>query len=169
MKNESFKSIEIDTPLGFMIAISDENALYLLDFIDRRGLDSSYERLGKKAPIVSGLTVPLISIQSELKSYFKGELNSFHTPLFPIGSSFQNEVWQELLRIPMGQTRSYSDIAKAIGKPSACRAVAQANRSNRLSLVIPCHRVINKNEEIGGYNGGIHRKNWLLNHEKCRF
>lgn len=156
-----------DTPLGPMIAIADEEALYLLEFVDRRGLEREVERLRKKTKraIIPGCTRPIQSIEKELGRYFEGKLTEFKTPLCLLGSLFQNSVWEELQKIPFGETCSYSHIAKAIGKPAACRAVAQANGSNCIAIVIPCHRVINTNGELGGYGGGKKRKEWLINHE----
>ena len=98
--------------------------------------------------------------------YYAGTLKEFKTPLHLLGSPFQQEVWAELRRIPPGETRSYSDIATAMNRPSSQRAVANANGANQLAIVIPCHRVIQANGEIGGYGGGVSRKQWLLNHEK---
>lgn len=83
-----------------------------------------------------------------------------------IGSSFQMRVWEELEKIPFGQTRSYQEIATAIGRPTACRAVARANSTNQLAIIIPCHRVINSSGALGGYAGGLSRKQWMLKHEQ---
>ncbi len=158
----------LDTQLGPMIAIADEAALYLLEFVDRRGLEREIERLRwkMKSAIIPGTTQPIQSIESELKAYFEGRLSEFKTPLFLMGSPFQRCVWEELQKIPSGETRSYSDVAITMGKPSAFRAVAQANGANQLAIIIPCHRVININGELGGYGGGLMRKKWLINHEK---
>ena len=158
----------IDTPLGPMIAIADEQALYLLEFVDRRGLEREIERLIKKtrSAIIPGQTPPIISIENELHQYFAGNLKEFRTPLFLLGSPFQKQVWEELVKIPVGQTRSYAETALSMGRPTACRAVAQANGANQLAVIIPCHRVINSSGEIGGYGGGVERKKWLLDHEK---
>ena len=90
----------------------------------------------------------------------------FNTPIVMLGSDFQKSVWHELIKIPPGETRSYTDIAKRIKQPSACRAVARANGANQLAVIIPCHRVINSDGELGGYGGGLTRKAWLINHEK---
>jgi AraC family transcriptional regulator of adaptative response/methylated-DNA-[protein]-cysteine methyltransferase len=106
------------------------------------------------------------SIENELTLYFNGKLNKFATTLFFLGLPFQKRVWEELQKIPYGETRSYSDLAKAVKKPTAFRAVAQANGANQFAIIIPCHRVINKNGDLGGYGGGIVRKEWLINHEK---
>lgn len=162
------KASWIDTHLGPMIAIANEKALYLLEFVDRRGLELEVERLRKrtKTPIIPGVTPPIRSIEKELHMYFAGDLSKFTTPIQRMGSPFQNIVWDELLKIPVGETRSYADIAKAIGRPTAYRAVAQANGANQLALMIPCHRVISSDGTLGGYAGGLSRKEWLLNHEK---
>jgi len=151
-----------------MVAIADDHALYLLEFVDRRGLEREVERLRQKtkSAIIPGQTPPIYSIESELSQYFDGKLKKFKTPLFFLGSPFQRQVWEELKKIPYGETRSYADTAKAIGKPTAFRAVANANGANQLAIVIPCHRVINTDGGLGGYGGGITRKEWLVNHEK---
>ncbi len=170
-KSENHKVLKacwIDTPLGPMVAIADDTALYLLEFVDRRGLEKEIERLRKrtKLPIIPGKSNPLTQIEKELEGYFSGITQEFTTPLFPIGSPFQKKVWEELQKIPRGETKSYAEIAKAIGKPSAFRAVALANGANQIAIVIPCHRVINSNGNLGGYGGGIKRKEWLLQHER---
>ncbi len=166
--NQVLKTAWLDTPLGPMLAIGDEQTLYLLEFVERRGLEREVERLRQKmkSAVIPGRTKPIDLIEEELKRYFDGKLLEFKTPISEIGSPFQKRVWEELKKIPSGETRSYSEIAIAVGKPSAFRAVAQANGANQLALIIPCHRVINSNGEIGGYGGGITRKKWLLDHEK---
>ncbi len=162
------KASWLDTRLGPMLAIADERALHLLEFVDRRGLEREVERLRirTKSAIIPGNTGPIMSITKELTSYFEGNLKAFKTPLSPLGSPFQEFVWEALMCIPYGETRSYTDQAIAIGKPSACRAVANANGANQIAIVIPCHRIINSNGELGGYGGGIARKKWLIDHEK---
>lgn len=162
-----FKSSHIETPLGAMLAIADEKALYLLEFVDGRGVENEVEKLRLKfnAAITPGAATPLLSIKTELQAYFDGLLQVFKTPLQFCGSTFQKSVWDELLRIPYGQTRSYLEQAKAIGKPTGYRAVANANGANQLAIVVPCHRIINNNGNLGGYGGGIHRKDWLIAHE----
>lgn len=145
------KAAWIDTLLGSMIAIADESALTLLEFVDRRGL----EREKTKSAIVPGTTPIIDSIERELQEYFEGKLMQFKTPLLLLGSPFQKQVWQALQNIPPGETRSYLEIAKSLGRPTAFRAVANANGANQIAIVIPCHRVINSNGELGGYGGGI--------------
>ncbi|KTC66269.1 Ada protein (O6-methylguanine-DNA methyltransferase) (plasmid) [Legionella adelaidensis] len=162
------KAAWIDSPLGPMIAIGDEKGLYLLEFVDRRGLEREVERLRKKvhAAIIPGTTEPILSIESELQAYFAGTLTQFKTPYYLLGSPFQKKVWEALCQIPYGETRSYAEQAKSMGRPSAYRAVATANGANQLAIIIPCHRIITSSGELGGYGGGIARKQWLLNLEK---
>ena len=142
----------LDTPLGSMTAIADDHALYLLEFSDRHGFQHQVERLKQKikSVVVPGRTPPIDLIENELARYFENKLKKFKTPLFFLGSPFQNQVWEELKKIPYGETRSYAEVAKAIKKPTAFRAVANANGANQLAIVIPCHRVINTDGRLGG-------------------
>ena len=105
-------------------------------------------------------------IEKELRDYFSGKNLNFQTPIFLLGSDFQKTVWNALQTIPIGQTQSYLEVAKKIGNDKAFRAVANANGANQLALIIPCHRVINANGELGGYGGKKKKKAWLLAHEK---
>lgn len=168
MNQNLLKSSSFETPLGPMIAIADEQALYVLDFIDRPSLNRTIENLRTKtkSAIIPGDTTPIHSIKQELAQYFAGILKTFTTPLHLLGSSFQQQAWRTLMTIPYGQTCSYAQEAITIGKPSAFRAVANANGANKLSIIIPCHRIINSNGKLGGYGGGLTRKQWLLDHEK---
>ena len=161
----------IDTPLGPMVAMADNDYLYLLEFVGRRGLEREIERLRKrlKIGIIPGDNKILKQIKKELADYFSGSCLTFKTPCYWMGSTFQQSVWKALQTIPAGETRSYLDIARQVGRNKAYRAVANANGSNQLALIIPCHRVINENGELGGYGGGISRKAWLLAHEKSCF
>ncbi|NQY44148.1 MAG: methylated-DNA--[protein]-cysteine S-methyltransferase, partial [Legionellales bacterium] len=158
------KSSWIDTPLGAMCAIGDDTGLYLLEFVDRRGLEKEIEtlRIKQKATIIPGSSRSIESIRLELIEYFSGFLKRFKTPIHLIGSSFQKKIWDKLLNIPYGETRNYSQIAVSIGNTKSHRAVANANGANQLAIIIPCHRVINKNGELGGYGGGLLRKKKLL-------
>lgn len=162
------KASWLDTRLGPMIAIADDHALYLLEFLDRRGLEQEIERLRHrtKSAIIPGKTSPIQSIEQELSAYFEGQLITFKTPLFLLGSPFQKTVWNALCQIDYGTTKSYAEQARMIGKPTASRAVANANGANQLAIVIPCHRIITSAGDLGGYSGGIARKQWLLQHEK---
>jgi AraC family transcriptional regulator of adaptative response/methylated-DNA-[protein]-cysteine methyltransferase len=158
----------LDTPLGPMVAIGDDAALYLLEYVDRRGLERQIERLRRraKAGIVPGRTGPIAQIEAELAAYFDGSSMRFETPLARLGSPFQNAVWDALLAIPPGQTRSYAGLARSVGRPEAVRAAAQANGANQLAIVVPCHRVIAADGGLCGYGGGLPRKHWLLDHER---
>ncbi len=158
----------IQTPLGHMTAVADEQALFFLAFSDGQGLQRALDRLQKKTRtiLVPRKNLPIYSLENEINEYFNGTLTEFKTPIYFEGSPFQMYVWKELRRIAFGQTQPYSHIAKAIGRPSAFRAVARANATNQLALIIPCHRVINANGSIGGYAGTVERKRWLLDHER---
>lgn len=158
----------LESPLGTMMAISDDDSLYFLDFVDRSGLQYDIERFCKKtkSTLILGQTPPIRSIQKELDLYFKGELRQFKTKLNVIGSPFQKSVWHALMKIPYSETRSYLQMAKAIGSCTAYRAVANANGANKIVIVIPCHRVISSQGGIGGYSGGIGRKQSLLELER---
>ena len=104
-------------------------------------------------------------IFDQLNQYFLGKRDSFEIPIQLEGSSFELKVWKYLQNIPYGKTYSYTELAEAIGKPSAARAVGQANSRNPIAVIIPCHRVISADGSIGGYTGGVWRKKWLLKHE----
>jgi len=157
----------IDTKLGPMIAMADHESLYLLEFVDRRGLEREVERLRKKGfAIVPGENAVLKSAREEINAYFDGKCFNFKTPIKLLGSDFQRSVWRALQKIPVGTTCSYQDLAKSLGLPKAYRAVANANGANQIAIIIPCHRVINADGKLGGYGGGISRKDWLLSHEE---
>ena len=156
------------TKLGPMIAISDQHALYVLDFFDRSKIDQLIIQAAThvNAQIIPGLSAPILSVAQELKEYFAGTLNTFATPVHLTGTEFQESAWQELLRVPYGATRSYKEQSIALHKGTAFRAVANANGANKLSIIIPCHRIISSDGTLGGYGGGIQRKKFLLDHEK---
>jgi AraC family transcriptional regulator, regulatory protein of adaptative response / methylated-DNA-[protein]-cysteine methyltransferase len=158
----------IETPLGAILALADDSGLYVLDWVDRRGLEREIVRLRKKTKfaIVPGDHPMLDQAERELGEYFSGVRKTFTLPLALRGTDFQRRVWEALLQIPPGETRSYAEIAKAIGKPKAVRAVARANGDNFRGIVIPCHRVIGSDGSLTGYGGGLPRKQWLLNHER---
>ena len=170
MLGAALKSVLIETPIAPMIAIGDEYFLYLLEFVSCNKLEKEIKQLERLAlsAIVPGITRPLQSIQEELAVYFNGTEMEFKTPFKVLGTPFQRSVWEELQKIPKGETRSYGSIARNLGKPTAFRAVAQANGANQLALIIPCHRVINANGKIGGYGGGVLNKEWLLKHEETK-
>lgn len=158
----------INTKLGPMLSISDETYLYLLEFVDRRGLEREIERLRNrlKATILPGETKISRQIEEELSLYFDNKLIHFQTPVFFLGSDFQKKVWNALQEIPSGEVSTYKKIASQIGTPDGVRAVGNANGANQLAVIIPCHRVIQTSGDIGGYGGGRERKKWLLDHEQ---
>ena len=212
LKNQqqrTLKAAQLETPLGMMLAIADDELLYFLDFINPSAIvilnqklavrgfgnhlgkwEGEDERWGAspfhhevchlpklerkikkihlatKSLIIPGMTEPLYSIAQELTLYFAGKLDAFKTPYALLGSSFQKEVWNALLKIPYATTQSYAEEAAAISNPTAVRAVANANGANQLAIVIPCHRVISSDGGLGGYGSGLSRKEWLLRHEK---
>ncbi|ABV76463.1 MULTISPECIES: methylated-DNA--[protein]-cysteine S-methyltransferase [spotted fever group] len=167
----SLKSAWLDTPLGSMLAISDTERLYLLDFVESKGLEYKIKRLkiNTKSAITEDRTRPIISIEEELKSYFSGTLQKFNTQIYLLGSEFQKLVWQELMNVPYGETRSYFTQAKLIGMERSYRAVANANGANNFVIIIPCHRIINNNGKLGGYGSGLDRKKWLIEHERQKY
>lgn len=158
----------ITTPLGRMISITNESYLFLLEFMDRRGLEKEIEKLRLKhnARIVTGETEINKSVVEQLGRYFSKQQTHFTIPLYLDGTPFQKKVWHELQQIPAGETRNYQDIALSLGDPHYVRAVGNANGANQISIIIPCHRVIKTSGELGGYGGGVHRKKYLLNLEQ---
>ncbi len=158
----------ISTPLGPMFAVGDDSHLYMLEFTTRKNMDRGFEKLRKvhKRAVIPGSTEVTEQIKNELEGYFDGTLTKFKTPLAPTGTEFQNHVWKALQDIPYGESCAYADLAVAIGNERAVRAVASSNANNGLALIIPCHRVISKDGSLGGYAGGLDKKQWLLNHEK---
>jgi methylated-DNA-[protein]-cysteine S-methyltransferase len=116
---------------------------------------------GRKDPVLS-------RARDQLAAWFAGERTGFDLPLAPAGTPFQLAVWRLLAEIPYGETRTYGDLARQLGRPSAARAVGAANARNPLSIVVPCHRVVGGGGELTGYAGGLGRKRWLLEHERAR-
>ena len=158
----------IETPLGTMYACAVAEGLCLLEFSDRRMLETEFISLSRtlNASIIQGKNVHFQQLEKELEEYFEGRRKFFTVPLFSPGSDFQRMVWDQLQTIPYGETRSYRQQALSINKPEAVRAVANANGMNRISILIPCHRVIGSNGDLVGYGGGVWRKKWLLNMEQ---
>jgi AraC family transcriptional regulator of adaptative response/methylated-DNA-[protein]-cysteine methyltransferase len=158
----------IETPLGTLLALADEQGLRMLEYVDRRGLERELLLLRRRlqAAVVPGNNAVLDTTAAQLARYFAGESLEFDLSLAPVGSEFQLKVWAELQRIPPGRTHSYAEMARRIGVPGGARAVGRANGSNMLGIVIPCHRVINADGTLCGYGGGIWRKQRLLDHER---
>ena len=158
----------IDTPLGAMIAVADDEGLRLLEFIDRRATERELAILRRRlrTNVVPGEHRHLSATRKQLADYFSGENLEFNIPLAPVGSQFQLRAWKILQSIPVGETRSYSWMAKRLGDENARRAVGRANGTNMICIVIPCHRVIRADGTLCGYGGGLWRKKWLLDHER---
>jgi methylated-DNA-[protein]-cysteine S-methyltransferase len=143
----------IETPLGLLRAEADEKAVTVLQF--------DPPAAGEEKP-----NAVLKKLRAELNEYFAGRRDDFSVALSPAGTDFQKRVWSELQRIPHGTTISYHELAERIGKPTADRAVAQANGANPICILIPCHRVIGKDGRLAGYSAGIERKRFLLGLEQ---
>lgn len=162
----------IETPLGPMLAFAMEEGICLLEFMESETLESEIERLearsvpGRRDSVVRTPSPHLPRLKTELGDYFAGSLRRFSVPLFTPGTAFQEAAWRALQAIPYGKKRSYGEQAEAIGRPKAYRAVAQANHRNRITVVIPCHRVIGADGSLTGFGAGLWRKEWLLEHEK---
>jgi methylated-DNA-[protein]-cysteine S-methyltransferase len=157
---------EFDSPIGTMVSVVSNDSLIHLDFADCeerliRLLTHRYKQF-KQIPTKNPL-----KIRDCLSAYFDKDWKSFNKiKLLTDGTEFQQTVWAELQQIPFGTTVSYAQLADNIGKPSAVRAVANANARNPIAIIIPCHRVIAKSGDLAGYAGGVHRKEWLLQHER---
>jgi AraC family transcriptional regulator of adaptative response/methylated-DNA-[protein]-cysteine methyltransferase len=162
------KTVNIETPLGELIAGATDEGVCLLEFTDKKRATRECNDLVRllKEPLESGENKHLTSLIKQLEEYFTGSRKDFSIPLVTPGTDFQNEVWMGLRKIPYGDTRSYQEQAKALNRPDSVRAVANANGMNRISIIIPCHRVIGSNGRLTGYGGGLKRKKWLLDHER---
>ena len=139
--------------IGVLELVASTEALTNLDFIEQMRCDDP------KLPMI------LQQSQQQLSEYFAGQRTTFDLPLAPAGTPFQQQVWQALSQIPCGQTMTYGELAAQIGKPNAYRAVGNANGKNKISLIIPCHRLVGSDGTLTGYGGGLWRKEWLLAHE----
>ena len=146
----------MDSPIG-RIGIAQEGEAITNVFFNNTVRPSVFDE--KETPLLSDAI-------AQLKEYFSGTRKCFSLPLQPDGSEFERAVWQELQKIPYGEIRTYKEIAIAIGKPTACRAVGSANGKNPISIIIPCHRVIGANGKLTGYAGGLGVKKYLLDLEK---
>ncbi|NNK50684.1 MAG: bifunctional transcriptional activator/DNA repair protein Ada [Xanthomonadales bacterium] len=160
----------IATPLGSMIMGVSDQGLCLLEFAERRMLDTQLKRLRQRMGRVflPGDHPLMQQVKSELDGYFEGSLRKFSVPLQYPGTAFQEAVWDALQKIPYGELRSYGDIAERIGQPGAVRAVGRANGDNRIAIIIPCHRVVGADGELTGYGGGLRRKEYLLAMEQAQ-
>jgi O-6-methylguanine DNA methyltransferase len=168
LKNEAVSFVVFKNPLGLTgLAATQKGLIRLANKIPS---EKAFEKL-----LVNDLGFQIIKNSDHFKvlidqfqSYFKGELKAFQFPLdLRLGTPFQQKVWRSLLTIPYGATRSYKWLAKSIKSPDSARAVGNANGQNPLSIIIPCHRVVRENGELGGYTGGVRTKRYLLKLEKA--
>jgi AraC family transcriptional regulator of adaptative response/methylated-DNA-[protein]-cysteine methyltransferase len=159
----------IETPLGPMLAIAGDAGLELLEFVDRRALETELRELRRTlgSAIVPGDHPTLRQTAEQLREYFAGTRREFDLPLNQRGSAFQLAAWRALCEIPYGETRSYTDMARRVGSPGAVRAIGRVNGQNQIAIVVPCHRVIRADGSLCGYGGGRWRKQWLIDHEKA--
>lgn len=158
---------DLQTPFGPMQAAASDAGVCLLEFADRPMLPVQVASLRRRIGAPEPGDHPLLEqLESELGSYFGGGLMRFGVPLDVPGSGFQERVWRELRAIPYGETISYRELALRVGAPAASRAVGRANGSNRVAIVIPCHRVVASGGGLGGYGGGLERKRALLDLER---
>lgn len=147
-------SDSIETPLGLLRVVIEDEKLTRLDF------------QCEESEVADPRSATLAQLRDELEHYFAGEQVEFRTPMALQGTPFQQTVWRALQTIPYGETWSYAQLAKKIGRPTACRAVARANATNPISILIPCHRVIAADGKLAGYAGGVERKRGLLDLEQ---
>jgi AraC family transcriptional regulator of adaptative response/methylated-DNA-[protein]-cysteine methyltransferase len=158
----------IESPLGPLLAGATDEGINFLEYTDRRMLELNFKTLRRRfgCGIVPGQHPLLECLRRELSEYFQGGREEFTLTLVPRGTPFQERVWQQLRRIPYGQTISYDELARRVDQPTAQRAVARANGMNRIAILIPCHRVIGKDGSLTGYGGGLWRKRLLLELER---
>lgn len=149
---------QLDSPLGTLLLFADDLALVAVQLPNQKHARTFEAEAYNSHPILQ-------RTQQQLSAYFAGERQHFDLPLAPQGTDFQRQVWAKLREIPFGETWSYGDLARAIDRPKASRAVGAANGQNPIGVIIPCHRVIGAAGTLTGYAGGVERKSWLLQHE----
>jgi methylated-DNA-[protein]-cysteine S-methyltransferase len=152
------KYTTIDSPIGALLVARDGEGITALLLPEGR-------RPARPAPDWQRDDAAFDDVRTQLDEYFAGARTTFDLPLHMIGNAFQRRVWEALLDIPCGETRSYGAVANAIGAPGAARAVGAANGQNPIALIVPCHRVIGADGSLTGYGGGLPTKRWLLDHE----
>ena len=154
-------------PLGLIFLAATERGLRYTEFMDRKSIKRIIASHASDNPGATweASLLTLKGVVDQFESYFCGALTRFELPLDPVGSEFQLEAWKALRAIPYGETRTYGEIARAIGQPRAARAVGLANHDNPIVIIVPCHRVVGADGSLTGYGGGLQRKRWLLRHE----
>ena len=159
----------LTTPLGPMFVAATDTGICMLEFVDRKMLETEFKDLQRllKANIIAGENEHIVQAKKEVAEYFAGQRTSFDVALDTPGTDFQNTVWRALGTIAYGETATYQQQAEKIDNAAAVRAVGTANGANRISIIVPCHRVIGKNGKLTGYGGGLERKKWLLDFEQA--
>ncbi|MDQ0429381.1 methylated-DNA-[protein]-cysteine S-methyltransferase [Planomicrobium stackebrandtii] len=148
---------EFQSPIGIVEIVGTDDAIISILFSEKNTVDF---------PVDPGSPQVIVDCQQQLKEYFKGQRMEFDFPVTSTGTAFQQKVWAALTEVPYAETVSYGAIAKAIGSDKAVRAVGNANSKNKLTIVVPCHRIIGSTGKLTGYTGTLTRKEWLLRHEK---
>ncbi|MFQ5410380.1 MAG: methylated-DNA--[protein]-cysteine S-methyltransferase [Anaerolineales bacterium] len=142
-----------ESPIGWLAVVARDKAIIRTDWVEAPGAAA------EPSPV-------LVAAVAQLREYFDGARQVFELRLEPHGTAFQRGMWAQLGNIPAGETRTYAQVAAAIGRPRAVRAVGHANGRNPISILIPCHRVVGSDGRLTGYGGGLWRKQWLLDHEQ---
>lgn len=142
------------SPIGTVEIVGTRAGITAVNFVRREPRSTSQPPRALRAAV------------AQIGEYFRGERSRFSVMLSTEGTDFQEEIWRQLVRIPYGKTATYGQLARAVGRPQAVRAVGQANHRNPISIIIPCHRVIGSDGSLVGYGGGLWRKRWLLDHER---
>ena len=160
-------STHLETPVGDMVVVTDDQGIHLFEFSDRTALPTEMRRIQKRfGAVTEGTTAMAGELARQMAEYFAGTRTTFALPILQRGSPFTARVWAALVDIPFGETRSYGAVAATIAAPTAVRAVARANGANTVAIIVPCHRVIGADGSLTGYGGKLWRKRWLLDHEQ---
>lgn len=171
IKKNILATTTIKTPLADMFCAATKDGICILSFFGQKNLEKQIEKVQKffNTEAIPAHNKYFDCLQKELDEYFEGTRSSFTIPLQLLGTPFQQDVWRILMKIPYGETISYKQEAELLKKPRASRAVANANGQNMISILIPCHRIIQSNGSLGGYAGGIDKKEALLKLENNHF
>jgi methylated-DNA-[protein]-cysteine S-methyltransferase len=157
--SESGFTAFLKTEIGLLRVTADHTAVTEISFVDNAKNPGNDQKREADPPHMTACL-------AQLEEYFSGQRKKFDLPLSMPGTAFQKKVWHILLKVPYGQTWSYQELAIAVGRPKAFRAVGGANHRNPLSIIVPCHRIIGADGSLTGYGGGLWRKEWLLQHEQ---
>lgn len=163
-----FVQFDYSTPLGRMRGVVNDTHLFFLEFVDQKDIDKQICALEKKVQQKIEIGSNRLSdlVVKELDAYFAGALHTFSVPIWLHGSDFYKKSWNYLLSVPYGTTHTYKQQALCVADANASRAVAKANSKNTIAIIVPCHRIIRTDGTLSGYAGGVHRKQWLLDHEQ---